>query len=334
MNRIMKSIRIVLLVLAIACTSISSGDCAAHRLIAEGGPYTAAGRGKIDKFTAVLKIAPDQASLPVWLTFYNGYSGKPGFDWVRVFLAPPGQTGVGGEVLVDERTFLSTHVKTLDMTGRISDQGNQLIIEGAGEPGAIFSWALTGVKADTSNPTIIKATGVSAGKSFLIHGTGFGADASNTKVLLDNQQAQVISVTQSLIEAKAPSDLKSKANLSVDINGKVSNSVVVSINRIAPQLTSLSPLGGPPGTLFTVQGANFSSVAANNIVKVGASTATVFKVLDTKTLLFYAPNWGNADGTLPLTVTTNGVPSSNHLDFWCTPHIYGGDPNASGYSED
>ncbi|MBX9695738.1 MAG: IPT/TIG domain-containing protein, partial [Cyanobacteria bacterium] len=251
-----------------------------------------------------------------------------------VFLNSPGQSGTGGEILIDERTFVSSHVQTVDMTGRLSAQGNQIVIEGAGNAGAIFSWVLTGADSDPSRPSIIKTTGVSSGQSFLIHGTGFGGDTSKIKVMLDDQAAQVMSVDQGIIEAKAPDNLKSTTMISVQVDGKSSNSMPVTIDRVAPYLASLSPLGGPVGTLMTIQGANFSPLARDNIVKVGAQRAEVFKVVDSHTLLFYAPNWGSAWGTLPVTVISGGVPSSNHLEFWCTAHLYGGNPNAAGYAND
>lgn len=301
-----------------------------HKLITEGGPYVCKGKG-VQKFQASLSVPADFQGDQTWLTFYNGYGGRPGYSWVRVFLRAPGEAGETGEVLADERTFLNRHATSVDVSGRISGQASTLLIEGAGPAGADFSWVLTGSGSALS---VMNTTTISPGKSFLIHGSGFGTRKDDVQVTVGGKKAQVVSTNGRIIEAIPPSDLSGKADLSVRVGEKTSNSIRVTINLVPPHLLSMSPYGAPAGCILTIRGANFSRLANHNVVMIGPYPATVFKVLDSGTLLCYVPDWGVSSGTLPVTVTTNGVRSDNSLSFWCVEHIYGGDPDAAGYAND
>lgn len=181
---------------------------------------------------------------------------------------------------------------------------------------------------------MMDTTTISPGQSFLIYGAGVGARKDDVEVTVGGKKAQVVSTNGHIIEAIPPADLSGKADLSVRAGDETSNSIRVVINLVPPHLLSMSPYGAPAGCILTIRGANFSRLANRNVVMIGPYPATVFKVLDTGTLLCYVPNWGGSSGTLPVTVTTNGVRSDNCLSFWCVEHIYGGDPDAAGYTND
>src|SRR5262249_8831545 len=94
-----------------------------QQVVSEGGPYVADG-SKLQQFVAEFNITPSLQSRPLTLAFYNGFGGRPGFEWVRVFLLPEGyitQAGSAaqpaGEILADESTFRLRNHETLDMSG-------------------------------------------------------------------------------------------------------------------------------------------------------------------------------------------------------------------------
>lgn len=325
----------LLVVALLSFTNAQPALSVAQKVISEGGPYVVKSTGELQRFTARLAVTGGQRSQPLYLTFYNGFSARPGFSWVRVFLNPPGVSpGPTGNVLVDERTFLQKNAITVDVSGMLSDQGNTLFIEGEGEVGADFSWCLTTVKNDL---TLIDTTQITPGKSFYIHGTGFSADKNNNTVMLGGKPAQILEATDRVIKAQAPQDLdvtNKSARLTVSVNGRESNPIQAGFTILPPTLIGMSPYGGPVGGVLNLRGTNFSPIAAQNVVTIGPYNAPVVQVMDTGTLLVRIPNWGSSSGTLPVRVVTNGVPSTNTLQFWCTPHYYGGDPNAVEYGFD
>lgn len=307
----------------------------AEKTLAEGGPYQSSGTAKIQKFTAEISISADQAAGPLWITFYNGYANRPGYNWVRVFLTSPQAESESGDLLVDEHTFVRSRAVTKDVTGRIPASGRKLIIEGEGERGAIFSWILTTPKSSVS---VLNVTNISAGKTFLLHGTGFSGNEEENEVTINGTKCEVIGATTNMLTVKAPEKLDAKkVSVSVSVNGQASNSMVVNITTPPPVLISCSPYGGPVGGVLNIRGSNFSRVASENVVRIGDLICPVIKVMDTGTLLVRIPNWGSEGAgsmTIPLTITVNGVPSKNHLSFWCVSHYYGGDPNAAIYHYD
>lgn len=336
----MSGIKTFLSVVSLLITMLFAADCrpahaVAEKAVAEGGPYQSQGTGKVQKFTAEINLSADQAAAPLWITFYNGYSNRPGYNWVRVFLASPQAESESGDILVDEHTFVRSRAVTKDVTGRIPASGRKLIIEGEGEKGAIFSWILTTPKSSVS---LLNVTKITAGQTFLLHGTGFSGNEEENEVTVNGTKCEVIGATTNMLTVKAPEKLdEKKVSVSVKVNGQGSNSLMVNIANAPPVLISCSPYGGPVGGVLNIRGSNFSRVANENVVRIGNLICPVIKVMDTGTLLVRIPNWGSEGAgsmTIPLTITVNGVPSRNHLSFWCVSHYYGGDPNAEIYHYD
>jgi len=309
--------------------------CVAQKMVQEGSPLVIQATGKIEQFSAQIKVPTEYKANPLYLTFYNGYGAKPGFSWARVVLNAPGQPASQfGQILVDQRTFLQKHATTIDVSGSLSDSGNQLYIEGEGEAGAELTWVLSTVK---DNLSVVDSTSVSPGKTFYIHGTGFSTNKQDNQVELGGKPAEVLDSTARVLTVKAPDTMDTtspSSRLTVSVNGKTSNAIQAPFHILPPTLLNMSPYGGPMGGILNIRGTNFSPVPDQNVVQIGPFNAPVIQVMDTGTLLVRIPNWGSSSGTLPVRVTTNGVPSTNYLQFWCTPHYYGGDPNAAVYQYD
>lgn len=305
----------------------------AQQLLQEGGPFVCQGTGKLEKFSSTVVVNAQQEGQPLWMTFYNGYGGRPGFSWIRVFLSPPGERqGDIGEILADENAFTQKHAITVDVSGLLSKNGKQLFVEGEGSKGAIFSWALTSVK---NKLTVLDCTKIQEGKDVLIHGTGFSVNPQENSVTFDGKPAQVLQANARILVVKPPSGIASsgKVSLVVRAQGETSEPIMISVIAMPPHLTGMSPFGGPAGGYLTISGSNFASVADQNVVKIGSLTANVTSV-STNTITCVIPDWGEAGGTLPVRVISNGVPSDNTLSFWCMSRYYGGDAAAPVYQSD
>lgn len=319
----------ILASLLIACPAFSL----AQQLVQEGGPFVCAGSGKLEKFSSAITVSAQQESQPLWMTFYNGYGGRQGFSWIRVFLSPPGERqGEIGEILADERAFTQKHAITVDVSGLLSKNGKQLFVEGEGSKGAIFSWALTTVK---NKLTVIDCTKIQEGKEVLIHGTGFSVNPQDNSVTFDGKPAQVIQSNARILVVKPPQGIASSGNVSLVVSalGETSEPIRVGVVALPPHLTGMTPYGGPAGGYLTISGSNFAQAADQNVVRIGSLTATVTSV-STNTITCEIPDWGTAGGTLPVRVISNGVPSDNSLSFWCMSRYYGGDAAAPVYQND
>ncbi|MBI1748328.1 MAG: IPT/TIG domain-containing protein [Acidobacteria bacterium] len=88
---------------------------------------------------------------------------------------------------------------------------------------------------------------------------------------------------------------------------------VIPGGRDIPVLGAITPSQGPPGTTVTIDGQNFSTTAANNLVRFGATTAVVATSTASR-LVTSVPN-GATSG--PVTVTVDGY-TSNGLPFTVT----------------
>ncbi|MDX2106861.1 MAG: IPT/TIG domain-containing protein [Candidatus Melainabacteria bacterium] len=305
----------------------------AQQVVQEGGPFVCQGSGKLEKFASAITVTAQQETQPLWITFYNGYGGRPGFSWIRVFLSPPGQRqGEIGEVLADENAFTQKHAITVDVSGLLSKNGKQLFVEGEGSKGALFSFAVTTVK---NKLTVLDCTKIQEGKEVLIHGTGFSVNPQENSVSFDGKPAQVLQSNSRILVVKPPTGLASSGKISLVVSalGETSEPIKVGVVALPPHLTSMSPYGGPAGGYITISGSNFSTVADQNIVKIGSFTANVTSV-GTNSLTCEIPDWGSAGGTLPVRVISNGVPSDNTLSFWCMSRYYGGNPSAPTYQND
>lgn len=324
-----------LLLAAAAVVSLAApAFCVEQKVVQEGGPYVCDGPGKLERFSGKIAIAKDEANMPIWFTMYNGYGGRPGFTWARVFLAPPGQVGAQtGQILADERTFLRKNAVTIDLSGCLSAEGNEINVEGEGPRGATFSWVLSTVKEDFS---VIDSTPVIAGKTCFIHGVGFSTNKDENNVMIDGKKAEILSASSRILSVKVPDDVSGTGSvpLTVSVGDKTSAPIRAAIGALPPRLLSISPLGGPVGGQLNIRGTNFSKVPSENVVTIGPYNAPVLQVLNDGELLVEIPNWGSSGYTLPVRVTSRGIPSSNTLQFWCTPHYYGGDPNAAVYQYD
>ena len=315
----LRSVVILSVILFVTVIAIKPGLCIGHKLVSEKR-YVCKSDDTKESYTATLTAPEDQLLSPFWLTLYNGYGDKPGYSWVKVDLEPIKGQAKSGESLADDHTFQHSHAKTIDLTGYFSNGPRTIKIEGSGKNGAFFAWTFT------TAPQILqlfRASTVTPGENFMIHGFGFGLDPKKVEVTLDDMPCKIIKVKNALLEARAPENFTGiRAVLRAKVGQKQSNQLSIITKYKPPHLVKMSPLGGNTGDTFTIRGANFSRVKEENIVKIGPYTAPVLEVLDPGTMICRIPDVGMSSTRLPLTVTTNSVKSDNYLDFWCKSNMF------------
>jgi len=81
-----------------------------------------------------------------------------------------------------------------------------------------------------------------------------------------------------------------------------------------PTITSFAPVSGPVGTVVSITGTNFSATPANNIIRFGATRATVTNATTTS-LTVVAPVGATYE---PITVLTNGLIAYSSKPFMVT----------------
>ena len=314
------TIALAALVTGMILSSMQSAWATAHKLLSEKD-YIAQTDGEKENFSATLSVPDDFKNSPTWLTLYNGYGNRPGFGWAKVTIGPSAKDKDGkSETLADEHTFLTTHAKSIDLTGYFADGPRQLTIEGAGDKGAYFAWTLTGAPSVLS---LFNATKVTPGQKFLVHGVGFGTDKDKVTPTINGEDCLILTIKDSMMAVRAPEKLEGDAvTLRVKVGDKLSNQLSILTNYVPPHLISMSPQGGNTGATVTIRGSNFSRVPEENVVMVGPNPATVMQAMDTETLVITIPDLGISTDTLPLTVTTNGTKSDNYLNFWCGDNFF------------
>lgn len=312
------------LLLAVLFACLPAYCLARQQVVSEGGPYEAT--GKLQKFNAAINVNAELASRPLTLTFYNGFGGRPGFTWVRVFLAPEGyitdtssSAAPAGEILADEGTFRLRNHESLDMSNRLITGTNNLIIEGEGAKGAVFSWVLS--SPQPPKLSILNVSQIIQGREFSLAGSGFSPIASGNTVTFNGVPGQVVSSTGSILKVIPPKDVHgSSVAIKVTANGATSQTTHSVTVAPVPHLYSIYPRGGPPGETLTINGTNFSSVEAQNVVRIGPFPARVVSA-SSGTITVIIPDCGTNFTYLPVSVISDGTPSDNNVTFEPYNHI-------------
>lgn len=111
-------------------------------------------------------------------------------------------------------------------------------------------------------------------------------------------------------KAAPKSDTFSKAKVTAAIRARATSPVKLRawLDRyfpfiVGPHITYFEPTSGPPGTLVTIHGSNFSETRAENIVSLGGRAAYVAAATTTELKVLTAPNI--EDGPVKVTVGTH-----------------------------
>ena len=290
--------------------------------LASGGPYISSGKG-LQKFKAALPTVADRTR-PTYITIYNGGGGKAGFSIARVILTNQllenyGNSEPLGMILADRNSFQIRNTVTKDVTGELG-QGAGLFIEAEGLKGAQLSWVISAQAGPTLSE--LNPSETLSGRTITLHGSNFSPVASDNAVTFGGKKATVVSATRTTLTVKPPESVDSgTAAITVSVNGVASNPINMAV-RPMPVLTGLYPAGGPPGETLTIYGRGFARPPQANIVTVGPFPAQVIGATDNGGIRVIIPDWGTTYQGLPVSVTSDGVPSRNSLIFYPNAHIF------------
>ncbi len=123
----------------------------------------------------------------------------------------------------------------------------------------------------------------SVGAVVTIYGTGFSATAGQNTITFNGTPAVVTSATPTKLVTTVPAGAATgPIAVTTPTGSATSNSnYIVTADPGVPAITGFTPTIGPAGTVVTVSGSNFETVAANNRVTVNETFATVGTVTAT-----------------------------------------------------
>ena len=123
------------------------------------------------------------------------------------------------------------------------------------------------------------------GSEVAIEGGSFGATQGTGVVFFDNEEAEVVSWSDTSITVKVPDDLTAaKYGIKVETGEGASNTVEFEVTKVdenAPKISSLSPESGGPGTEVKIEGNKFGDTQGSGKVLFGPGTADVVSWSDT-----------------------------------------------------
>jgi hypothetical protein len=149
------------------------------------------------------------------------------------------------------------------------------------------------------------------GTTVTITGANFSATATENTVKFGSATATVTQASATSLTVTVPAGAAS-GKISVTVNGMTAtstNDFTVSTPAQALTISSFAPLGGPAGTTVTINGTNFSTTVASNIVKFNGTQATVSTA--TATSLTVTVPAGATTGKVSVTVGGITVTSTN-----------------------
>ena len=148
------------------------------------------------------------------------------------------------------------------------------------------------------------------GTSVTVSGSGFGATQGSSTIRFNGQApASITSWSNTQIVATVPNTATTGPVL-VTVNNIEANTTVI-YTVPAPQLISVVPQGGAPGTQVTISGSGFQATQRDSTINFNGTPATVVSWSNTQ-IVASAPA-GATSG--PVTVAVNAVSSNTNVSF-------------------
>lgn len=187
----------------------------------------------------------------------------------------------------------------------------------------LISVTVNGLTANSPTPftvttppaiTSFSPSSGTVGTTVNITGSAFSSNISDNIVKFGNLQAAVISASSNQLAVIVPAGTTTQP-ISVTVNGLTGTSVASFIIIYPPVINSFNPQSGQVGTSVTISGANFSTTAANNIVRFGSVQATVNSSTDAQINVTVPAG----AFTQPISVTVNGLTAYSSSPFNIPP---------------
>jgi hypothetical protein len=289
----------------------------------------------LQQFSTTFTLKDEERTRPLIFTFTNGPDGKPKFAWVRVFLsdrplpaAKPGQpqSQPTGRMIISDKSFGKQDSVDVNLTGFIR-QGSTIAIQGAGFKGAGVGWKLNSPPAGTFAVTDVNPKIARGGGTLTINGAGFSPRTTENNVYFEQTKARVTNATATSLQIEVPTvptNLRPGDHLMTVVLASGQKSPPFKVTLAGPpEISGITPMGGPCGIDVTIAGKNFSETAADNQVYFGKCKAVVTNASPTS-LTVTVPTFPELDGFpayqmptgIQVTVSVGNAPTKAESTFY------------------
>ncbi len=246
-----------------------------------------------------IHLTQGQEKSRLLLTFTNGADGRAKFTDLKVLL--------GRKPYATLKDFAGADVLSCDLTGKLTRGNTALAVQGFGPSGARLNWrvhiqrpSVTTVKPDLAGPS----------ETVTVEGSGFSEHTGDTKVLIAGKPAKLVSAKSTELQLKLPAHVASGSqDLVVVVNSVESKPFKVSV-KSTPQISWVNMLASTPGNTVILSGSGFSPVISENTVTLGKTPARI-TAATASSITFVIPDMPYPNWHVPITVTTNGMPSKS-----------------------
>lgn len=247
-------------------------------VVQSGGPYVANSTA-METFRDQFYLPGDLAGKPLTLIATNGSMSAPGFTWVRMFLAT-GESGgqPTGQLLVDENTFRASAQVYLNVSGQLPPGSSRIVIQAAGSPGSTFSWKLRAVAPPRLSS--INSSLTFPGARLILHGAGFSPEPEANRVIVGNQPAQIVGISDTALKIVVPPYLSPSTYPVYAMIGRYRSNAIKIVVRGAPQVSGTSSNVVQAGSTLLIRGSNFGFDTSVTQVYIGNARANVVGVQD------------------------------------------------------
>lgn len=215
----------------------ASGTTAVEE-IATGGPFFLTGH-HMQRFSSEFKVDADDLNKQMTLVLHNGFGGRPGLNWVRVLHGPDmNLNGMkraeepSADLLFDEN-YLQRNTVSIDLSDKVFEGVNTIILEGTGPKGGVVSWVIEG--PPTPEFAQINPTSSQLGGRLTLSGKGFSVDSSENRVTINGHDAEILAATRNSLTVKMPPHVTpGQAQIVVTTNNVSSAPYTISIVDAQP----------------------------------------------------------------------------------------------------
>lgn len=179
-----------------------------------------------------------------------------------------------------------------------------------------FTLIISSCSDDAEKPKLATITEFSpstgtVGESVTITGTNFSTTAADNIVKFNGATATVTEATATQLTVTVPGDATT-GKITVTKNGNTTESAS-DFTVPTPTIAGFTPVIAGTGVPVTITGTNFSSLVANNIVKINGLSATVTSSSPTQ-LIAVVPA-GTSTGSITVDVGVNKATSVNNIEI-------------------
>jgi hypothetical protein len=169
-------------------------------------------------------------------------------------------------------------VATIDVSGELGPEYNQMLVSGQGPVGATLSWLIATPRIHISD---VHPKEVVQGEQVIITGNNLCSDPSVYKVTFNGVAGTVTNATSSQITVTVPSLPAGSCNIQVADFSQTVAAPPIYIKAV-PIITGMSIMAGPPGSAFTIYGKGFSADPNEDKVFVSGVQAEVYSASPTQ----------------------------------------------------